>query len=438
MKTKTRILGLIFFFSLSFSIIAQDGWNWGDQVDIAKENNVLYTDAFKAKNYQGAKEPLDWLLENTPDLHVSIYQNGTKVYESLAKEETDPAAKDALIARGLELFDKRIQYFGKEANVSLRKAYFGYTFYNKTKEQYPLIYNLFSRAFELQGAKMNHSALVAYMNTVYKYRFAGGELSDSEVIDIYFNISDAIGEQRKDASEEQKKKIDKSMDNIDRLLLATKVDISCDFVEENLGPKLDAGNDVNIAKKIFKLMIDGKCIDRPLALKAAEVIQADDPTYGVAKFLGAKNDQEGNTAKALEFYEDAASLTDENTEKAEMYVNIARIQMKQGQKSTARNSARRALSFDPSHSDAFKIIGDLYMTSYEDCKGNQSQVQDRAVFIAAYEQYRRAGNSSSMANAKAQFPSIEDIFNEGKSEGESITIGCWINTTVQLERRPAN
>jgi len=322
--------------------------------------------------------------------------------------------------------------------VAVRKAYFAYGFYNKTKEKYPLLYELFSKAFELQGSKMNHSALVAYMNSVYKYRFAGGELSDPEVIDIYFSIADAIDVQRKSASDENKKKIDKSMDTIDRILLATKVDISCDFVEENLGPKLEEGNDVNIAKKIFKLMIDGECIERPLALKAAEVIQGDEPTYGVAKFLAAKYNKEGKNEQAISSYQEAASLTDENGEKAEMYVNISRIQMRQGQKSTARNSARRALSFDPTHKDAYKVIGDLYMTSFDDCKEEKSQVMDRAVFIAAYNEYRKAGNTSGMSNAKAQFPSIEDIFTAGMEEGQSITIGCWINTTVSLERRPAN
>ena len=193
-----------------------------------------------------------------------------------------------------------------------------------------------------------------------------------------------------------------------------------------------------MAKKIFGLMLAGKCLDSPLALKAAGIVQQNEPTYGVAKFLAQKNAQDGNDAKAIEYFEEAAGLTDDNAEKAEMYVSIARIQMKNGQKSTARNSARRALSFDPSYSDAYKVIGDLYMNSFNDCKQEQSQVKDRAVFIAAYNEYRKAGNSSAMAAAKAQFPSIEDIFNEGMEEGQSITVGCWINVTVALERRPAN
>ncbi len=441
MKTITKIFGAVVLLSLTMSVNAQNGWNWGEQVDIAKEKNVLYSDAYKAKNYKAAVEPLEWLLTNTPDLNPSIYQRGVKIYQELAKKEADAAKKEAYIQRGLELHDLRIKYFGKEGDVSVRKAYFAYSFYNKVKEKYQLLYELFTKAFELEGEKMAHGYLVAYMNSVYKYRFGGGELSDDQVIDIYFNITDAIEAQKQGASDDNKKKMDKSMDAVDRLLLATKVDISCDFVEENLGPKLDTGNDVKIAKKIFKLMIDGECIDRPLALKAAEVIQNDQPTYGVAKFLATKYANEENYDEAVKYYNEAATLTEDNSEKAEMYVSIANVQRRLGQSSTARNTARRALSFDPSYSDAYELIGDLYFGSFGKkgpCYQEKSQVEDRAVFIAAYDQYRRAGATAKMSAAKAQFPSITDIFNSDYEEGQTITIGCWINTTVTLERRPAN
>ncbi len=433
-----KILLIIAFFIASFSTISQTpkGWNWGDNVDVAKEKNAMYTDAKKAKNYEAAVEPLDWLLSNTPDLNKSIYINGIEIYKTLAKKETNPEKKEAYITKGLNLHDKRIEYFGQEGDVSVRKAYFAYTFYNKTKEKYALLYRLFSKAFELQGEKMVHGYLVAYMNAIYKFKFGGGELSDEDVIDIYFKITNALDVQKVKASDDDKKKIDKSLDTIDRLLLATKVDISCDFVEKNLGPKLDEGNDVNIAKKIFKLMLDGECIERPLALKAAEAIQRDEPTYGVAKFLGTKYSKDAMYTEAIESYKEAANLTEDNSEKADMYVKIAKIQSKIGQKSASRSSARRALSFDPSFSDAYKHIGDLYMGSFNDCKQEKSQVEDRLVFIAAYNEYKKAGNNSAMAKAQEQFPSISDIFSESKEEGQSATINCWINTTVTLQRRP--
>ncbi|MEQ9466053.1 MAG: hypothetical protein RLN88_01505 [Ekhidna sp.] len=438
MKINIKILGVAFFLLLSLVSNAQDGWNWGDQVDKAKEKNVLYTDALKANNYKLAAEHLTWLLENTPDLNPSIYINGVKIYEGLAEQEKDAVKKDEYIQKGLQLHDTRIKYYPEDkSDIVERKAIYAYSYYKKESDQYFSVLEIFQKAFDLNGAKMNRGALVAYMDMVYK-NYLYKKLTDEQVIDTYSQISEALDEQRKNASDSERDKVDSSADLVDRLLTATKVEISCDFVEERLGPKLDQGNDVNMAKQIFRLMLKGKCLESPLAMKAASIIQNDEPTFGVAKFLAQKNAQDGNDDKAIEYFQEAAGLTDDNSEKADMYVSIARLQMKNGQKPTARNSARRALSFDPSFKDAYELIGDLYMSSFNDCKQEQSQVQDRAVFIAAYNEYQKAGNSSRMAAAKAQFPSIEDIFNEGKEEGQSITVGCWINVTVSLERRPAN
>lgn len=438
MFNKILVSNAVFFLALISTVDAQNGWNWGEQVDLAKEKNVLYTDALKSKNYQAAIEPLNWLLTNTPDLNPSIYINGVKIYQGLIKQETDPAKKEELIQKGLDLHDKRIEVFGKEGDVTDRKSTFAYKYYSKDKSKYPYLFELYTKAFKLKGANMNSGNLVAYMNIVYKYRFAGGELSDEEVIDIYSNISDALNTQKSRVSGEKKAKFDKLSGQVDRLLTATKVEISCEFIETKLGPKLGEGDDLNLAKKIFHLMLQGKCLDSPLALKAAGIIQETEPTYGIAKFMAQKNSVEGNDDEAIKLFEQAASLTEDNTEKAGVYVSIAKIQAGNGQKSTARNSARRALSFDPSQKGAYKLIGNLYMNSGKDCNKGESRVDDRAIYIAAYEQYRKAGDAAGMANAKAQFPSIEEIFNDGKEEGQSITIGCWINTTVKLERRPAN
>ena len=110
-------------------------------------------------------------------------------------------------------------------------------------------------------------------------------------------------------------------------------------------------------------MLTGKCTDSPLALKAAGIIQDNEPTFTIAKFLAQKNLQNDDNEVGIKYYEEAANLTEDNNEKAETFVSIARIQAKEGQKSTARNSARRALSYDPSYAEAYKLIGDLYMGS---------------------------------------------------------------------------
>ena len=171
-----------------------------------KRKNVLYTDAKKAKNYKAALEPLKWLLENTPDLNPSIYINGIDIYESLAKKEKDPAKKDEYIQKGLELFDTRIKYYPEdESDIQERKAIYGYSFYKKEKDQYFNVYEYFKKAYELNGADLRRGSLVAYMDMVYK-NYLYKRLTDEIVIDTYSEISEALAEQRKNASESERKK----------------------------------------------------------------------------------------------------------------------------------------------------------------------------------------------------------------------------------------
>ena len=105
-----------------------------------------------------------------------------------------------------------------------------------------------------------------------------------------------------------------------------------------------------------------------------------------------------------------------------------------GNKIKSRDNARKSISSE-NNSEAYKLIGNLYMASYDECKGGKSRVNDRLVFIAAYNMYRRAGLDNKAAQAKAQFPSMEEIFNENLEVGESLNTGCWINENVTLSKR---
>ena len=97
--------------------------------------------------------------------------------------------------------------------------------------------------------------------------------------------------------------------------------------------------------------------------------------------------------------------------------------------------AYEAIKRDPTKKEAFNFIGNLYFTSYEDCKQGVNEVQDRAVFIAAYEMYRKAGNFDAMQKAKEQFPTMETIFTYDMNVGDPLRIGCWINESVTIQRR---
>jgi tetratricopeptide (TPR) repeat protein len=432
---KKQFLGLALVLIFASVGVSQPGWNWGDSVDKAKEKNALYTDLVRAENWKGAISPHSWLLKNTPDLNAAIYINGAKIYEGLADATEDKQLTLDYQGKALEMYDLRIKYFGDEADVLNRKAYVAYKYYRDDQPKYKELYELFTRAFDLNGANVMVNNLTAYMDVIRRYKLVGGAITDDVVFKKYTLIKDIIDQQLANGGKEST--LNKQSDYIDKMLTAT-VQVDCQFIEEKLGPKFRATKDISLAKKIFSLMVTQKCTDSPLAMETAIEVNNVSPDYGIAKFIASRAGSDGDMSKAIEYYDKAIKLTTDNTKKAEVYLSIARIQVAQGDKAAARSSARKALAFDPSNTEPYSFIGDLYMNSGTECKGGQSKVKDRAVYIAAYEMYQKAGDSSKMSGAKAQFPSIEDIFSEGKEEGGSITVDCWINETVKIQRRPAN
>lgn len=428
---KLLLIGIMF--TLTVGAMAQPGWNWPQNVEKAKEYNALYVDAVKSKQFAMAVKPHQWLLDSCPDLNKSLYINGAKIYEGLYESETDEAKKLEYADKALLMYDMRIKYFGEEAKVLNRKAFKAYKYYKKERSKYQELIDLFDKTFELNGNKTLDNNLVAYMDVVRRYKKSGGDMTDDGVIDRYGLISDIITAKN---TAKPNPKYAKYQENVDKLLTNT-IEVNCEFIENKLVPKMRSTQDPQLAKKVFQLMITAKCLDSDSFVEAGELVFQSEQDFGIAKVLGIKLTAAKKYDKAAKYYDAAIELTEDNIKKGEIYLNKAQMYNAMGNKSAARSSARMAMSNDPSLAkDAYTMIGNLYMSSYDDCRKGESKVDDRLVFIAAYNQYSKAGNSAAMEKAKAQFPSISEIFELGLEEGQSMTIGCWINETVILQRRP--
>lgn len=430
MKAKIFLIGL---FGILLFGTANAQWNWPDDRAKAEEKNALYTDNFKQGNYRAAANHLSWLLRNAPNLNKSIYINGVKIYDGLASEATDEAQKTIFQDSVLLLYDKRIEFFGDEARVLNRKAYDAYKYYAGDKGRYEEMFNLFKSTFELNGNKVMDINLLPYMDIVRRYKVSGGNLSDEEVLDIYEEVvkitNFKIG---------QGKNVDRLqivLDKVNELLVST-IDVDCDFVENTLGPKLKAEPDnLKLAKNILRLGFAGKCMDSEAFIEGAKVVQKHEPEYGLAKLIGQTAATKGDFETAVKYLEESVELTDDNTKKGDSYYSLAVIETNRDRKVSARNYARKAAQVDPTKKEAYKLIGNLYFNSFNDCKGGENPVHDKAVYIAAYEMFRLAGDGAGMSRAKGQFPTMEEIFTWDMQEGEEYRVGCWINETVKLQKR---
>lgn len=435
---KISILFSILVLGLSTIANAQAGWNWPEDKKTAQEQWILFTDNIKQNKFLAAREPFKWFLNNAPNLHSSLYVNGLKVYEPIANGQvagidakTQQGAQDTLLA----IYDWRIkQKFGAEPDMLNRKGIYAWNYLKDKPGTTDQLYALYKKIFELNGPKTYAANAVAYMDLLCKKK-ADGTLDDQKVLAEYdlieqaFNANVAQGGQNAEGWNLVKPEVDR--------ILAACVTIDCDFVRNQMAPQFKKNpKDIALAKKIASQMITGKCTDDPLFMDVAKVLLQEEPSYGWAITIARKEKSDKNFDSAINYYNKAVELAENNEKKAETLMEIAAIQTVRGQREAARATARRAISVDPGHKDAYRLIGDLYFNSYKECASGDDPVQSRLVFIAAYEMYEKAGATSQMNTARSQFPSKTELFERGYNEGATKNTGCWINETVTLRTRP--
>lgn len=433
MKIKIAIIGCLSFLMVGL-VQAQDGWNWPEDPEMeakAHELNAAYNDYMNSEDYLKAKNPLVWLLNNAPDLNEALYINGVKVYEGAAEQATDEAEIGVYQDSVLMIYDLRKELYDNEHQWIANKAYYAYKYYKGKKEKVGVATDLFERTIEIHG-KLDPSQLnAAYFDAIYRNFMYNKAYTPDEVIEKYEFITGKL-----DEDEAAGINTASSRGTLDQLLNAMDI-INCEFIESNMGPKLDADpTNLKLAKQIFQYAIKEKCTSSEIFLKALETIDNDNPTFTTSQVRGMRYMQNHDYAKAGELFEKALTLASTDEERAEIHWDMAKVNANLGSKSQARSSALKSAELNKElKSEAYSFVGGLIMSSSNSCRGGQSRVKDYSLFIAAYNAYAVAGDSKGMANAKARFPSKEELFTEGFQVGQTINTGCWVGQTVTLATR---
>jgi tetratricopeptide (TPR) repeat protein len=421
------------------SAIAQCKGGWPEDKKTAEEKVAVFSDAVKQGQYNNTVTgAVRWMLTNAPKWNTKLYVDASTIYDGLATKETDAAKKKMYIDSLMIIYDLRLQNCGDEVNVLNRKAGANVKHNINNKEKATELLAMFDRVYEISGNNVNDNLLEAYMSVIYVNFVTQKNLTDDQILSRYDKLSAVIDAKIIKATSENKqgdvdkyKKIKAGID--DKLIKMVKV--NCDFVRNKLGPKFKANpKDVALAKKIFKFMLDDNCADDPLWLEAALAIHEVEKDCGLAKNLG-KRMIATDLAKAEAFFKEAQTLCTSADDKGDVLLLLGAVEAKKGSKSGARELFRQAAAANPANKDALEKIGDLYMNSGDDCSKRISKGEDRLIYIAAYEMYSRAGNQQKMAAARAQFPSVTELFELNWKEGEKKTISCWVGETVTLRTR---
>lgn len=404
----------------------------------ARRQFALAVDNIAIKEYRGAANSINWLMRNAPGLYDGLYVNGYKAYEELAKaasgDEKEALLDSMVICYGLK--DELYQLNAREQN---NLAYRYYKYWKKDKSKIMEGIKTYEKAYTFKPNQIINNNLVSYMDMLRRAKAYGNDISADMAIEVYFQINEVVD--IKDDANADHAKFDRYREALTGLLIQTVGEdkLNCEFINENLAPGLDQKEDLKLAKKVFGLLLSRECGDSPYFMKAAGIIQKEEPTEGLAKVMAQRFVAAKDYDKAMEFYASALELSSDDDKKAQLQLDMSKIYAQQGDKAKARTAALEAAKLDNELSkEAYGFIAGLYMGSFNDCAKKQSQIDDRAIFMAAYDMYQRAGDSAGMNNAKAQFPTVSDVFTANKKEGDAIKVGCWIQVNTTIRTRPSD
>lgn len=453
---KARFIALLTFVLLgSGALKAQSN-------DCATMAALAYDDA-KAKNYDAAYEPLMKVKEQCPKYSLATYQYLERVLNDKI-DKSEGAEKEKYVQELIGVWQDRLELFPnktKKGDVYSDIAKLKY--FNKIGDAESQ-YKAFDKAFTEDKENFTSAVgLYAYFSLLVDLQDEGKRTLE-DVFNKYDDVIGKVEEEENQLAETLANLLEKQESGAD---LTSKEEKMIKIAETNLeayskvknsinaklGQRADCDNLIPLYSKDFEAKkgdvqwlenanarLSAKdCTDDPLFFKVSEALHELKPSAKSAYSLGQLAEAKGEYSKALEYYNQAADLEENPSDKAKIYYRIANNYKDKGSYSQARSFYRKALKAKPSLGNAYLQIANMYAKSANSCGDNA--FNKRAVYWLAAEYAAKAGRvdpslSSNASQAAAAYrgraPQKSDVFQEGKSSGEAISIGCWIGETVRI------
>lgn len=424
-------------------------------------NLSIFVEHAKVKNYDAAYQPWKMVRGTCPEIHAATYAYGEKIL--LYKiEKASPAEKPQHVKDLLDLYDASLKYFPEKyklGDVAIDKALVMYDNKIGTDEDR---YNLLNDAFKKDRENFkNPKGLYLYFSTLVDLHNAGKKELQA-VFDTYDDVTERIDTEKKKLSEvidnllpkeEAGTLIAKETKTLENARInAESFDKVSASIDGKLGVLADCGkliplynnnfpskkNDAIWLKRAANRMDAKECSDDPLFIKIVEALHQLEPSAKSAYYLGFLNEKKRKTSEAIKYYNESLDLESDTYEKAKTALKIAHKYKSQGQKSTVRNYANKALQYQPSMGRAYLLIASLYASSANEC--GSTPFEKRAIYWLAANTARRAGQVDSSLRGEAaqaassyeqRAPSKTEIFTANMA-GKTISFPCWVGGSVTV------
>ncbi len=461
---KKLLLGVATLLILATSAFAQcEGWGTPQDSMKTVRNHVLYRDYVKnakgtlqeiADAYTEALPFWKYCYKHAPAGNAKHFIDGIKIYKAFYKVEKDEAKKAEHLAKINELYDRRIECFGKEGYILGRKMQDLYYYLGGTPEE---ILALGKKVIEMEGNKVEPTVLVPYARSAMLL-FREDKISQEEVLQIQ-QVVNKIADTNiaNPTAPKEVARFQKAKEQVAEQFAAIEDTYDCSHYRQKIVELYNTDpNNPEVYIPVRDELIRRRCGENdPLIVE----IQAKIKAKNAAIIAGRKEREEkfkeqnaptaneaiklykaGQFSEAISLYEKAISETNVAEKQATYNYRIASCYQNMKQYSKVRTSAKKALSLNPGMGKAYLLIGKAYMSG--SCGSNDWGKP--LCYIAAVEKFRQAKSIDPSVSGEAdkliskyggQCPTTAAAHERLKKDGDRVSTGCWIGETVTLKTK---
>lgn len=435
---KLQLLSLLF---ISISAAGQDDQvNYGNDPDQCKERLTIMFTHYKQKSYDNAAASWRWCFNNCPEASKNIYIVGEKILKNKIKaNKENKELKAAYVDTLLNLYDLRIKNFpGKGKSVFKLYGKKGKTLATyKVKTHYKEAFQLLDTTIQNSGTDVSVGVGQAYIYIVKKM-IKKGEMDCTNMLDAYLKVLNIVNANIEKKPKSYGKLKKKALSSADKCLTCDILDsvYNADFEKQQLDTNwLDGGIQLLKEKNCTKSTILVKMME-----KRFETAPSSKTAIQLAQYFRGKKEN----AKAAKFFNSAIEMEKDSSKLVKHYLKKARFLNATNQSSAGISTARKALALEPNNAKAYIVMGDAVVYGYSSCK--ELKFGGSEVYWVAVDFYNKAASlakedevkSKAIKNAAkyaAYFPIESKIFMESLNDGDSYTVGCWINATTTIRHK---
>ena len=450
MKARAILFIAILSLSIAGSVYAQAP----DDCNITLS---LFAEPAKAKNYEAALPHYQKVIAECPKFSLATYQYAERMFKYFIDKGDKSKVNDLIQSYNLRL--ENFPTKTKEGDILSDIAQVQYDNGIGSKMDQ---FNAFDLAFKKDAENFTSpKSLYTYFSLAVDL-YNSGEKDLQDVFDLYDVVFAKIEKEESELAAKVTELSDKQDSGTaltskeQKYFRAYETNLESygkvkGSVDGKLGQLADCPNLIPLYNKDFESKktditwvrraagrLSAKDCDDPLFFKLVQELHKLEPSAKSAYYLGKLAEKDNKPGQALEYFNQAAELETNPSDKARVYYSIAENFRKKGSSGQARSYYMKMVEVKPSAGIAYLKIANMYAGSANSC--GTTTFEKRAIYWKAAEMADKAarvdGSIASNARAASESyrglaPSKSDIFSEGMA-GKTISFNCWVGGSVRV------